>query len=421
MSEKTTQERAEGWLIEVQDHLRDELLPFWRERGSDEVYGGFLTYFDKDGLSAAGSEKTLLCQAQMIYSFCSIEREGFATGEFLDRARRGIDFLLDHFWDDTHGGWYWATDQQGTPIDETKSLYAQAFAILALSEYGMVSGDYRGAEWATNTFQTIQTFCADNRHGGYFDLFRRDWTRARDGGTKSFAAHLRLMQGLSNLFESTGATLYRDKSLELLDVIRSRLIHPQHGTSILRTRSDWQKGDVDPPHDPWTVYRLATHSIFDGLSGTRSGLNAEYTCHLNQTLRLVGVDPQLYKQELRKIYTHIADHTIDSLGGGVVTQHSHDGSTPLGSEKVYWEQGECMIALLDAYLMFEESRYLDRYENIHRFVMDHMIAHAVGEWYSALNEDNTVIHEEMAGKWKTCYSTVRAMIQCESRLLKLAR
>ena len=42
-------DRCEGWLIEIQDHLRDELLPFWLGRGVDSEHGGFLTYFDRDG------------------------------------------------------------------------------------------------------------------------------------------------------------------------------------------------------------------------------------------------------------------------------------------------------------------------------------------------------------------------------------
>ena len=38
-----------GALAEVRKHLRDELLPFWRERAVDVDYGGFLTCFDSHG------------------------------------------------------------------------------------------------------------------------------------------------------------------------------------------------------------------------------------------------------------------------------------------------------------------------------------------------------------------------------------
>lgn len=416
MSKMTAQERSEGWLIEVQDHLRDDLLPFWRVHGSDETHGGFGAAFDDNGLPVAVREKTLLSQVEMLYTFCAIEREGFATGDFLDRARIGLDFLLDHFWDDTHGGWYWSTNLEGVPIDDTKSLYAQAFAALALSEYGMASGDHRGAEWATNTFQTIQTFCADNSRGGYFDFFQRDWTRASNTGTKSFAAHVRLMQGLNNLYESTGASLYREKALELAEVIRSRLIHPQYATAITRTDSTWRVENTDP----WAAYRLATRSASDSIHSTVSGLNAEYTCHINQLLRLVDVDPQPYMAELLKTYRHIADRVIDSEQGGAFDECLNDSTARSESQKADWTQGECMIAMLDAYRITEDLSYLDCYEHVHRFVMDHMISHAKGDWRALVTKEHVVIEGDANADWKTCYSAMRAMIQCESRLLKLA-
>ncbi|MDX9973674.1 MAG: AGE family epimerase/isomerase, partial [FCB group bacterium] len=109
-------ERCEKLLQEVEDHLRDELLPFWAVRGVDKEYGGFLTYFDRNGNPTGETVKTLVCQARMIYTASSIHRAGLdKTGAFLQSARQGVDFLINKFWDHQYWGWYWTTEQDGTP------------------------------------------------------------------------------------------------------------------------------------------------------------------------------------------------------------------------------------------------------------------------------------------------------------------
>ena len=63
--------------------------------------------------------------------------------------------------------------------------------------------------------------------------------------------------------------------------------------------------------------------------------------------------------------------------------------------------------------------YFDAYENVHRFVMDHVINHRVGEWYPLFDENNNRLWDYLGHAWKINYHTVRAMIQCERRLSRL--
>jgi len=78
-----------------------------------------------------------------------------------------------------------------------------------------------------------------------------------------------------------------------------------------------------------------------------------------------------------------------------------------------------MIGMLDACLLFGADRYWDAYENVHRFVMDVVINHEVGEWYPLFDENNRRLWDYMGHAWKINYHTVRAAIQCEQRLAKL--
>ncbi|MCH9021028.1 MAG: AGE family epimerase/isomerase [Proteobacteria bacterium] len=135
--------------------------------------------------------KTLVGQTRMIFTFSSIHRAGFAQDKALSIAQGGVEFLIDHFWDEQHGGWFWTTERDGSPLNESKIGYGHSFAMYALSEYGMASGDLRGMEWAVRTYETLQSFAADNLNGGYYEFFEGDWTKkgpGRGGGRGGAAA-----------------------------------------------------------------------------------------------------------------------------------------------------------------------------------------------------------------------------------------
>jgi mannobiose 2-epimerase len=89
---------------EVQNHLFNELLPFWETHGVDEEYGGFLTYFDREGRPTGETKKTLICQTRMIYTYSSAHRANLGNGTYLKIAQQGVEFLKRHFWDTEHKG-----------------------------------------------------------------------------------------------------------------------------------------------------------------------------------------------------------------------------------------------------------------------------------------------------------------------------
>ena len=418
----TLKKRCEEWLIEVQNHLRDELLPYWRSHGVDHDHGGFLTYYDKDGKPTGETVKTLVCQTRMIYTFASIHRSGLDDGKFLEWAQQGVEFLIEHFWDDDHAGWVWTTERDGTPINESKLAYGHSFAMYALSEYGMASGDLRGMEWAVRTFETYQTFAADNRYGGYYEFFEKDWRKKKPGvyggDRKSFDVHMHLMEAFTNLYEATGAQIYYDKTLEMVELLFDRIIHPEFGTGVAQFLPDWSPQRAILFRDVWGSDRDVGEDEGRPLNNTSFGHNVEFGWLLHHTIRILGMDRAAFDDRLRKLYDHCVAYGVDYERGGVYCEGPHDGPAR-ERNKEFWQQAECLVGMLDAYQIFGDEKYLDAYENVHRFVMDHVINHEVGEWYPLFDENNTRLWDYMGHAWKINYHTVRSMIQTESRLLKL--
>ena len=415
-------DRCERWLNEVQNHFRDELLPYWLTHGEDTQHGGFLNYYDEDGNATGETTKTLVCQTRMIFTFSSLARAGFGEGRPLELARQGVDFLLDHYWDDQHGGWIWTTEQDGMPLNLSKLAYGQSFAMLALSEYGMASGDLRGMEWASRTFEVYQTFASDNRHGGYYEFFERDWTKKKPGvyggDRKSFDVHMHLMEAFTNLFEASGAPIYAEKTKEVIGLALDRMLDPEHSTGIMQFSPDFTPQRALIFRDVWGSDRDVEEDEGRPVDNTSFGHNIEFAWLLHHALRLLDLDLDDYKETLRKLYDHALEYGIDYERGGVYCEGAHGGPAR-ERNKEFWQQSETLVGLLDAYLVFGDEKYLEAYEAVHRFVMDHVIHHEIGEWYPLFDENNNRIWDYMGHAWKINYHTVRSMMQSEARLLKI--
>ncbi len=53
---------------EAENHLLNELLPFWITRMTHNVNGGFITHFDRNGNDSGEDEKSLIAQSRCLYS-----------------------------------------------------------------------------------------------------------------------------------------------------------------------------------------------------------------------------------------------------------------------------------------------------------------------------------------------------------------
>jgi len=415
-------ERCKKLLREVEHHLHKELLPFWRTHGEDKDYGGYLTYFDRDGRPTGETVKTLLCQARMIYTYSSAHRAGYGEGEFLEIARRGVDFVLPHFWDDEYGGWYWTAEQDGTPLNSSKLTYGHAFMIYALSEYGRASGDPRGLEWAEKTYTVLQTMAADNCYGGYAEFLERDWSKKKPGkyggDRKSFDVHMHLMEAFTNFYAATGKPIAKQRTQEMIDLIFHRILHPTFRTGVAQFAFDWTPLHQILFADVWGSDRDVEEGEGRPLNNTSFGHNVEFAWLFLHATKVLGLDVERYQPMLRKIFDHCHQYGIDWKRGGVYCEGPHDGPAR-ERNKEFWQQAECLVGFLDAYRLFGDEKYLDAYENVHRFVMDKVIHHKVGEWFPLLDENNNVVWDYMGHAWKINYHTVRSMIQSEARLREI--
>ncbi len=409
-----------GLKKEAENHLITELLPFWTSRMKDEVNGGFITHFDKNGEDTGEDEKSLIAQTRCIYTIASAHRAGYGEGRLATLAKHGVDFLINKMWDKKFGGFYWMMNRKGEVKIDQKIIYGHSFAIYCLSEYTLATGDPRGRVYAEKVFDLLQKYCADTRFGGYWEMFHRDWTLcgpgSQGGDRKTLDVHMHLMEAFTTLYECTGQQVHRRKLLEDIDLLINKIIHPKYKTGIPQFYKDWSVAPQIKFDIIWGWDRFSEEGQKgNATDNTCYGHNAEFAWLLLHSLEILDIDPKGYKKLFKIIYDHTVDNGIDTEFGGVYVEGPHSGGV-YDKEKEFWQQAEVLIGLLDAVILFKSDKYLNAYKNVHRFVYDKVVNKEVGEWYPLLSRKGDPIWTHMGHSWKINYHTVRAAIQSIQRL-----
>ena len=415
---KTKKKSIEHYLIET-------LLPFWLERAIDANYGGYITHFDGDGIDSGEDEKSLIAQTRTVYTFSSAFRSGYGDERCREAAAHGVDFLINRMWDDKHGGFFWTADRTGKTAIDAKIVYGHSFAIYALSEYTLATGDPRGFEYAAAVFDLLQKYGSDTRHGGYFEMFERDWNvrgpGAGGGDRKTLDAHMHLMEAFTTLFEVGRLDIHRRKLLELIAVLAEKIMHPEYGTGIPQFLEDWTVAPQIKFDIVWGWDRFVDGGVKQNAEdNTSAGHNVEFAWLLLTALDTLGVDWREYAPLIRRQLNHAADNGIDWEYGGVYVEGPHSGGVT-DREKEFWQQVEVMIGMLEAFIRFGDVKYLEVYRNVHDFLFNNGINYRVGELWPLLTREGKPIWTHMSHSWKVNYHSVRGMIQCARRLDTIIR
>ncbi len=408
---------------EAENHLVNELLPFWMQRMIDSENGGYFTHFDEQGNDTGEDEKSLIAQTRCLYTLSSAHRAGYGEGKLAAMAEYGVDFLLQKMWDAEYGGFFWMANRKGEILNDQKIIYGHSFAIYSLSEYTLATGDTRGVEYAEKVFDLLQKHGADTLYGGYWEMFHRNWNLcgpgSQGGDRKTLDVHMHLMEAFTTLFEATGKQVHRRKLREIIGLLLNKIIHPKYKTGIPQFFQDWSIAPQIKFDIIWGWDRFSEEGQKgNATDNTCFGHNAEFAWLLNHAFQILKDDPNKHVELFRTIYDHTIENGIDYEYGGVFVEGPHSGGV-YDREKEFWQQAEVLIGLLDAVIILGDERYWEAYKNVHRFVFNKVINKSVGEWYPLLSRKGEPVWTHMSHSWKINYHTVRSMIQSINRMNKL--
>ncbi len=413
-------ENLGGVAAEMHAHLHGGLIPFWRARATDRERGGYLTCFNEAGDSLGTREKYLNTQCRLLWWFSALARSQREPAEFAALARHGFEFITRHFWDDTHGGWFWKVDGNGARLDDGKVVYGQSFAIYALAEYAQATGDPRALELASRTFDLLQVHCADTRHGGYLENLEPDWTPSAPGfaagDRKSLDTHMHLMESFTTLYATSQRELHRQKLLEVAQLIQERMIDPRTGCGRNQFSVDFTPIPAIAIRRTWNAERQGDAPAVP-TDTTSYGHNVELAWLMRRALETADASVAAAHPRLRRLLDHAVAHGVDWEHGGVFRDGTAGGG-PIVMETEFWQNAEVLVGSLDGFELFGEPRYLEAFFNVWAFVRDRFIA-PCGEWRVLLDRTGRPLNSDVGNDWKVSYHTGRALLECVARLERL--
>ena len=125
---------------ELLQELKGNIFPYWMKKMVDEEHGGFYGKRDGHDKLVKDAPKAIILNTRILWTFSYAART-FSEPSCLKIADRAYHYILDHFLDKVNGGVYWTVDFEGRPFQTKKQVYAQAFAIYALTEYYLATND----------------------------------------------------------------------------------------------------------------------------------------------------------------------------------------------------------------------------------------------------------------------------------------
>jgi mannose/cellobiose epimerase-like protein (N-acyl-D-glucosamine 2-epimerase family) len=405
---------------EVTAHLQDGIIPFWRERAADRVHGGYEVRFDEAGRSLGTTEKYLNTQCRLLWWFSTLARAFPAERRFAELAWHGYTFIRDRFWDDDRGGWFWKVRADGGRLDDGKVVYGQSFAIYALAEFSLMSGDEEACSLASGTFDLLQIHCADTHHGGYHENLEPDWTLSEPGfaagDRKSLDTHMHLMEAFTVLYEATGNPLHRRKLLEVAELIQDRMLDRGTGCGLNQFDAAFRPLPAIAIRRTWNAERTGDAPAVP-TDTTSYGHNTELAWLLRRALETARADLTAAEPRLRALVDHAVVAGVDWQHGGLYRDGTATGG-PLVREKEFWQNAEALVGFLDAFERFGDARYLEAFLNLWNFARDHFIA-PCGEWRVLLDRLGRPLNTDTGNDWKVSYHTGRAMLESSRRLRRI--
>jgi mannobiose 2-epimerase len=382
--------------------LLENIVPFWYPGVIDEEHGGYRLNHDPEGQWLGPADKVLVTQARTVWFFSRLHDSPYGKPEHLEAARHGFRFLKGRMWDPEHGGFYWSVSNDGSEaVESQKHMYGQGFGLYALTEYIRASGDSEAVDLAKELFALMEEQAHDDEHGGYLELFARDWSNdpgdlplvaanaERDPGRKLMNTHLHLMEALTAYFELTKDPLVRERLVELIFVQSNAVLRKDLGACTDRHKRDWTP--MTEPLDQRVSY----------------GHDIENVWLLIEACDTAGIPNGPLTDLYRALFAYSLEYGWDAEKGGF-HYFGPFGAPATFKGKSWWVQAEGLVSGLSMYRLTGDERYYEVFEKCLRWIVEEQADWENGDWHAWVGGQS----EAKAGSWKSPYHNGRAVLEC---------
>jgi len=387
---------------EMAKELVSNILPFWMEKMTDEVHGGFYGRITGMDELKPEAEKGAVLNARILWTFSAAYRL-LRKPEYLEVATRAKRVIIDHFYDSEFGGVYWSLDNENRPLDTKKQIYALGFAIYGLSEYARATDDKEALDYAIRLFGSIEKHSFDALKNGYCEALTREWGEIADmrlsakdaNECKTMNTHLHILEPYTNLFR-----VWKDAQLEkqlrnLISIFVDKILNIKTGHLDLFFNEDWV-----------SKYRIVSY-----------GHDIEASWLIHEAALVLGDKEVLAKVEpLVEYIAAAADEGL--LSDGSMIYETFLDKKQDEADRHWWVQAENVVGHVNLYQHFGDEVAMQKALRCWEFIKKNLIDYKNGEWHWSVRIDGTInTDDDKAGFWKCPYHNGRMCMEVMERNL----
>jgi mannobiose 2-epimerase len=342
------------------------VLNWWATYTVDEKNGGFYGAVSGENVPAEEAERFLVLNARILWTFAAAY--GYTNDEkHKALAGRAYDYLIKHFHDKEHGGFYAYVNYRGEVSNNRKFTYGNVYAVYALAEYARLFDHADAKKLAQETVEILDKYMWDTEHMGYLEVATREWEYLPETNMlgyspdteKTMNTHLHVVEAYATLLRIDNSPRLRHRVRTLLYLFLDKIINP----SVWHFHY-WQRRD-------WSLTN-GNYSI---------GHDIEGTWLLLEAAEILG-EPEVIT-DVRRACILMARAVYDigtNAEGGVYTEYDIHKREP-AKHLSWWEQTEGVVGFLNAYEMTGEEKFLDASVKTLDFIDKYFIDREYGGWY----------------------------------------
>ena len=375
--------------------LLADTVPFWFPRSVDEEYGGYLLMRDQDG-SLLDDDKAVWIQGRAAWLLSTLYNTVEPKQEWLDWAKRGIDFLNAHCFD-TDGRMFFHVTRKGEPIRKRRYFFSETFAVIAMAAYAKATGDNEIADQARALFGK----CID--YATVPGLLEPKFTNTRPA--KGIGVPMIMINTAQQLRETIGD--------DRCDAYITQWIN--------EIERDFVKHDIK-----CVMEQVAPDgSIIDHIDGRtlNPGHAIEGAWFILHEARYRNNDPHLIELGC-KMLDYMWERGWDKTHGGIM-YYKDVYDKPVQEYwqdmKFWWPHNEVIIATLLAYTITGNPKYADWHKQVHVYAYDHFHDPKNAEWFGYLHRDGSIAQTAKGNLFKGPFHLPRQEWYCLQLLKEITR
>lgn len=360
--------------------LNTNVLPFWMKYGSDPINGGVYTCVDRDGTLMDGTKSVWFQGRWGFIAALAYIKTGKA--EYLEASRSAIAFIEKHCID-TDGHLFFTVTAEGKPVQKRRYVFSECFAIMAMAEYSLATGDSTYAQKALDLYK--KTLWMIGEPGFLAPKYNFE---AR--GHSITMMLINVCKVLGQVCDDPALAAQEDKSAAEL---QKYFMSAEYKTILETVGPNGEFIDtgigrtINPGHcmeTGWFILDLAKRRGSEEL--TKMGL---------------------------QIIDWAWDWGWDKEYGGMINFRDCKGFPNQDYSqdmKFWWPQCETILASLYAYLASKDEKYLAMHKLAREYAFKYFPDPEFGEWYGYLHRDGTVAQPAKGNLFKGPFHVPRMLM-----------